>query len=207
MRKLTIKHDAWKRFKQFWAKYYELDSDDIEWTIQYVEILEFARYTTLCRETQMQRNLYFVCDGLLARAVIDPEMNRRVIYQIAGENQALFTGYHRYSKTRPPGDIIALKKTFVIKIPYQVINRFVPQYLALSKLIMVLGERNKKDHIRLSDVKTHRNAAARFCSFYHTMPDYRAMLTIHQQADLLKISPTSVKNFQKILLMERNPKK
>lgn len=115
MKKLTIKHDAWKRFKQFWAKYYELDSDDIEWTIQYVEILEFARYTTLCRETQMQRNLYFVCDGLLARAVIDPELNKRVIYQIAGENQALFTGYHRYSKLDLPETSLHSRKRLLLK--------------------------------------------------------------------------------------------
>src|SRR5690606_9225037 len=200
MKKLSQYHRTWRKFMAFWTKYYDLNEDYIGWALHHAEILQFDRYETLCVETHMQRNLYFVSEGLLARAQIDPDTGRRTIYQIAGANQALFTRYHRYSRSTPPGDIVALKRTFVVKIPYKAINVFVPDDLPLSKLLLVLGERNDKYQIRLSDVKTHRKAEPRYRSFFTMMPDYRDMLTIHQQADLLEMSPTAIKSFRRVLL-------
>lgn len=205
MRKLTIHHRAWRYFEQFWAKCYPLAPEYVDWALEHVAILEFDRYQTVCLQDEVQRHLYFVCQGLLARSSIDLEIDRRILYQVFGPHQAAFTRSHRHWHPVPPGDLMALKKTFAIRIPYKAVHDFVPQDKALVELVRVLDERNREDHRRLSDVKAFRNAAARYRSFFYHMPDYRHMLTIHQQADLLEISATSVKNFQRILLKEKCP--
>lgn len=205
MRKLTTAHAAWDKFIKFWNRCHPTDGEYLEWVRQHVEILEFARYEVIAGERQRRENLYFICQGLLARAAIDAEMDRRVIYHVADKNKGLFTHYHPLAIQTPPGDIVALKKTIVIEIPFQAINLFDPVHEAMFGLVQVLGERSDHDYQLFSAAKSHRRIQNRYRSLYQTMPEYWRLLTIQQQADLLEISPTSLKNFKRELLQKKRP--
>src|SRR5690606_41783275 len=117
MKKLSHYHRTWRKFMAFWTKYYDLNEDYIGWALHHADILQFDRYETLCVESHMQRNLYSVSEGLLARAQIYPDTGRRTMYQVAWANQARITRYHRYSRSTHHVDIVALSLTITSKNP------------------------------------------------------------------------------------------
>lgn len=112
-----------KRLIAFWSRYCTLDSFHVQWIHRRAEIIRVRRGDVLCYQGELQRNLFFVLEGVLAKTTTRQHLGRerRRILRIALPNAGLSTTAHLYSHTASNGNIVALRSGTVLRLPYKAV--------------------------------------------------------------------------------------
>lgn len=193
------KHKAYSLLKLYWAKLHEIQPEHWDWLTQNGIAYTLRKDQILYHEGDKQKNIYFVSMGLLGRQTLDEKKKKRQLLSIATPNRALFTTSHMYSNTPTKGDIITLRPSMIIEIPYQRLQEARKQDMAMEVLADTLLNKKKAmlDQLRLlSFIDEPIN---RYLAFTQYLPELLPILTQAEQADLLHISTRTIQRGIKML--------
>ena len=181
-----------------WSKHCQVTPWHEAWALRHIRITNTRKNDSLYFEGVLDRSVYIVAKGMLARVQYDQNTGRRHILTVAVPGMALMTTFHLYSHTPSKGDIIVLRaNTQVIQISYQELKSLKQQEPDIDTLIDVLGNKKKKQLAALRGVTLGAKPYISCLLFLEEMPDLRDALTLQEIADLLGISLSTVKRAYK----------
>lgn len=189
-----------------------IDSSDQLWLRKYGKVLIVKKGDLLYTPADQQRYAYFTCDGLLAKvsfkesfkeSLKQPSDFRRILLTVAPPRQVLLSSYHLYNRSGSLSDIVALRRSIVICIPYSIVIARYEVSPSFNLFFNVLRNRKMKQIQNLRRLETATSMQEKYFMFADNMPDLRNILTQQEEGDLLDISLRSVKRHSKNYLKRK----
>lgn len=177
----------------FWKKHCALEMHHIEWIKENIEIIKpLSKGDIIYLEGQVQKYVYFVSRGAIARIIYDSNYKMHIL-SIALPEMALMSTAHLFSSTPSAGNIIALhSNTRIIKIPYKALKNVQQDLPEVSTLISILSNKKKKQLAQLRILSSISSTMDRYLYFAENMKNLKTSLTHKEAAQLLGISLNSI---------------
>jgi len=192
---VTIKNNnpTFQTLLAFWKKHCAIEMHHIEWIKENVEILKpLSKGDIIYLEGQKQKDVYFVCQGAIARVIYDLNFKMHIL-SIALPEMALMSTAHLFSHTPSVGNIIALHaNTRIIRIPYKALKRVEQDIPEINTFISILNNKKKKQLAQLRILSSISSTMNRYLYFAENMKILKANLTHKDAAQLLGISINSI---------------
>jgi len=183
---------------RYWAKHSSLDSFHEALLHRHAEVLQVKQGHRLQEEGIVQRNIYFVCKGLIARQIVHDD-GRRSLLTIATPHMALFTTVHPYTSRASLGEIVSILPSLVLRIPYNIVLPYRYKDPAIERLIDIFINKKKAQTDQLRLLSTLQQPTQRYIAFAKRLPDLNRLLTEQEIADLLQISRSTVQRAQRLI--------
>lgn len=145
---------------------------------------------------------FYVCAGLISRVVYEEEQDEHVsrcILSVGTPRMALLTTDHLFSTKQSPGNIVALRNSQLLILPYHRIKCLQDNH-RVHTLISALERKKKKQQACLRGLMAIKNMQLRYIAFATRMPELRNVLTQAEQQDLLGISRSTIQRSSYFLL-------
>lgn len=185
-----------------------IDMSDQHWLHESGRVLVVPKGDLLYTPADQQRYVYFTCDGLLAKTALKESLKeafpyRRILLTVAPPCHVLLSSFHLYNRSGALSDIVALRQSVVICIPYSIAVARYELSASFNVLFNVLHNRKMKQVQILRRLETATSMQEKYFMFADHMPDLRHILTQQEEADLLNISLRSVKRHSKNYLKRK----
>lgn len=182
---------AYTMLLSYWAKFYPIDASHAQWLRLHAVAQLHPRGDILCSQTHQLLNVYFVSGGMLGRQVHNPETGKRQLLAVALPNRALFTTSHVFSATPTTGEIVTLRPSMVVRIPYKYLKQ-AENDLAIKTLTNALVSKKKSIADKLRLLFFVDQPIERYAAFCEKLPELKRVLSQEEQADLLNIGRRTV---------------
>lgn len=195
---------AFEVFRSEWYTYNSVDmqANEQQWILERAKVLVVPKNEVIYTPYLNQKCVYFICEGLLAKITYKlcprvKDTSRRFIVSVAPPRHTLLSSFHLYNQSGATKDIVALRKSLIIQIPYNTVLDYYNHNTAFGTLFNVLNNRTMKQIQLLRKLESTNSIQQRYFMFADLMPDLRHILTQQEEADLLDISLNSVKRHSK----------
>lgn len=180
----------------------EITISERELFLSRTKVLLVSKHESLFIPSDERHYIFFTVEGLLAQTTLQEEGDKRPLLAIAPPRHALMTTYHLHNLSGATREIIALRPSVVIQIPY----RFALEYYEglenknFRTLINVLKNRKNKQISQLREITFYEDIFVRYSLFCIYFPHFLAILQHQEVADLLNFSLSSAKRASKYLV-------
>ncbi|WP_437920008.1 Crp/Fnr family transcriptional regulator [Sphingobacterium sp. LRF_L2] len=199
MKNYFSKEKAFKILLTYWSAHEEIQVEHGVWLKANSKAMQVKKGQLLYRAGEKQQNIYFVCEGLLAKQQLEYRTGKRSLKTVARPLQALFTTNHSKSSTPTDVDIIALRNSTVIQIPYKNVQLARYEDKGIENLVDLLFNKKKRQIDKLLDIHRISDNAERYRNFRNNFPDLFRLLTQKEQSELLAISLRTIQRIKRSL--------
>jgi len=178
----------------YWSRYCPLDDSHREWSHTYATAMSVERGTRLFEPGDKGDYVYFVCAGLLAAAWWDVDGNRR-IDRLLPPTHSVLTKNNLYTHCQVYYEVIALRKSTVIRIPADALRTYKESSREADTLVDVMEQKKLKQYRAKNRLMLIKNGEERYIAF--TQDEYykRTFLPVTSQqehADYLNITRMTI---------------
>ncbi len=191
-------------FFQFWSKYVQTDEYQRQWARDNLHPMHVSRGELLYSHLSPQRNLYFVCQGIIAFVSTDPSIKKRKIESVALAHNSIKTTNHLYTNTPRAGSIIALRSSLILRIAYERVKKLKNRDPVIDILIDVLTNREIRQHRSHISILLSKSPFDRYRLFREQLAGIQSVMTQQEQADYLGISKRTLQECQYLFLKSLN---
>ncbi len=191
-------------FFKFWSEYAQMDRYHKQWARDNLHPIQVNRGELLYNYSSPQRNLYFVCQGMIAFVSIDPSIKKRKIESVALAYNSLKSTNHLYSGTPRTGSIVALRSSLVLRIAYERVKKLKNRDPVIDILFDVLTSREIRQHRSHISILLLKSPLDRYRLFREQLFSIQSVMTQQEQADYLGISKRTLQECQYLFLKSLN---
>lgn len=192
MSKYYSKTKAFNLLLNYWSKHRPISEEHALWLKENCTAHIVKSEQILYVEGDRQKKIYFVSEGILARRKLTPQKKKQQLLAIAPPNYGLFTTKHTHSLTPAEGDIVALRSSLLVSIPYTSLALEGFKHLGLDEFSKQLVNKKKAMLDKLRPLAFERDAMQRYLRFARDLPELCSILWQQEQADLIDVSISTV---------------
>lgn len=203
--------EAVQAFINHLAKFGRVLPQHEDWIDQHVQYKQYHKGTCLHEEGSTAEKFFYICSGMLARITYaehpKTEKITRKIISLGTPNMGILTTDHLFTSTQNAGNIVSLRPSEILTIPYHRLKAMKEKDPLFSALMQALSSKKVRQLNRLRRIGMITEAVPRYMEFVNLMPQLDRLLLQHEKKDLLQISRSTVHRANYILLTGSNKRK
>lgn len=182
-----------KKLIEIWRKYSPADDQHEQWLVDNCSLLDLRRGDVLDRpKGKSNHRFYIIIEGMIAWVQYDAQHRKRKILGTALPEMAIQSSRHLYSNSPLEGELIALRKSKVLAIPYTTLKEANCQDLCLNIFLNALQNKSTKQLRILREISMITQPLfKRYQYFLEKLPELM-ILKMQERADLLSISRSTL---------------
>lgn len=178
------------------------------WIDRHAQYKVYPKDTCLHEEGSRAEKFFYICSGMLARTThVEHPKTKKIIRKILSvglPQMGILTTDHLFTSTQNAGNIVTLRPSQILTIPYHRLKAMKEDDRLFSALMDALSNKKKRQLHKLRRIDVMKDPAAIYTEFVNLLPELDNLLLQNEKQDLLQISRSTIHRTGFFLLKGRH---